>query len=117
MTNLSKCRLIPLSLIHICSAVVAAFSVAAIKQFGQQCIESAAEVNAANSPFEQTFGSMESQAKRAIQSVAKESGILKTRLQGVGTDVYKRQRLRSTAQRTPKNSASSSRALTARLKK
>ena len=33
-------------------AVVAAFSVAKIKEFGQQCIESAAEVNAANSQFE-----------------------------------------------------------------
>lgn len=70
------------------SAIVAAFSVAAIKQFGQQCIESAAEVNAANSQFEQTFGSMKSQAKSAIQSVAKESGILETRLQGVGTSIY-----------------------------
>lgn len=70
------------------SAIVAAFSVAAIKQFGQQCIESAAEVNAANSQFEQTFGSMESQAKSAIQSVAKESGILETRLRGVGTSIY-----------------------------
>lgn len=70
------------------SAIVAAFSVAAIKQFGQQCIESAAQVNAANSQFEQTFGSMESQAKSAIQSVAKESGILETRLQGVGTSIY-----------------------------
>lgn len=70
------------------SAIVAAFSVAAIKQFGQQCIESAAQVNAANSQFEQTFGSMKSQAKSAIQSVAKESGILETRLQGVGTSIY-----------------------------
>lgn len=70
------------------SAIVAALSVAAIKQFGQQCIESAAQVNAANSQFEQTFGSMESQAKSAIQSVAKESGILETRLQGVGTSIY-----------------------------
>lgn len=70
------------------SAIVAAFSVAAIKQFGQQCIESAAQVNAANSQFEQTFGSMESQAKSAIQSVAKESGILETRLQGVGMSIY-----------------------------
>lgn len=70
------------------SAIVAAFSVAAIKQSGQQCIESAAQVNAANSQFEQTFGSMESQAKSAIQSVAKESGILETRLQGVGTSIY-----------------------------
>lgn len=70
------------------SAIVATFSVAAIKQFGQQCIESAAQVNAANSQFEQTFGSMESQTKSAIQSVAKESGILETRLQGVGTSIY-----------------------------
>lgn len=70
------------------TAVVAAFSVAAVKKFGQQCIESAAQVNAANSQFEQTFGSMESQAKSAIQSVAKESGILETRLQGVGTSIY-----------------------------
>lgn len=70
------------------TAVVAAFSVAAVKNFGQQCIESAAQVNAANSQFEQTFGSMESQAKSAIQSVAKESGILETRLQGVGTSIY-----------------------------
>lgn len=70
------------------SAIAAAFSVAAIKQFGQQCIESAAEVNAANSQFEQTFGSMQSQAESAIATVSKNSGILKTRLQGVGTSIY-----------------------------
>lgn len=69
-------------------AVVAAFSVAKIKEFGQQCIESAAEVNAANSQFEQTFGTMQSQAESAIQSVADQSGILETRLQGVGTSIY-----------------------------
>lgn len=70
------------------SAVVAAFSVAAVKKFGQQCIESAAEVNAANSQFEQTFCSMQSQAESAIATVSKNSGILKTRLQGVGTSIY-----------------------------
>ncbi len=70
------------------TAVVAAFSVAAVKNFGQQCIESAAEVNAANSQFEQTFGSMQSQAESAIATVSKNSGILKTRLQGVGTSIY-----------------------------
>lgn len=70
------------------TAVVAAFSVAAVKKFGQQCIESAAEVNAANSQFEQTFGSMQSQAESAIATVSKNSGILKTRLQGVGTSIY-----------------------------
>lgn len=70
------------------AAVVAAFSVAKIKEFGQQCIESAAEVNATNSQFEQTFGTMQSQAESAIQSVANQSGILETRLQGVGTSIY-----------------------------
>lgn len=70
------------------TAVVAAFSVAAVKNFGQQCIESAADVNAANSQFEQTFGSMQSQAESAIATVSKNSGILKTRLQGVGTSIY-----------------------------
>lgn len=70
------------------TAVVAAFSVAAVKKFGQQCIESAAEVNAANSQFEQTFGSMQSQAESAIATVSKNSDILKTRLQGVGTSIY-----------------------------
>lgn len=70
------------------TAVVAAFSVAAVKKFGQQCNESAAEVNAANSQFEQTFGSMQSQAESAIATVSKNSGILKTRLQGVGTSIY-----------------------------
>lgn len=70
------------------TAVVAAFSVAKIKEFGQQCIESAAQVNAANSQFEQTFGSMQTQAESAIQSVATQSGILETRLQGVGTSIY-----------------------------
>lgn len=70
------------------TAVVAAFSVAKIKEFGQQCIESDAEVNAANSQFEQTFGTMQSQAESAIQSVADQSGILETRLQGVGTSIY-----------------------------
>lgn len=70
------------------TAVVAAFSVAAVKNFGQQCIESAAEVNAANSQFEQTFGSMQSQAESAIATVSKNSGVLKTRLKGVGTSIY-----------------------------
>lgn len=70
------------------AAVAAAFSVAAIKQFTQACIESAAEVNAANSQFEQTFGSLQSQAEAAMSSVAKESGIVESRLQGVGTSIY-----------------------------
>ena len=70
------------------AVIVATFSAAAIKNFTQECIESAAQVNAANSQFEQTFGDMQSQAKGAIASVSKESGVLKSRLQGVGTSIY-----------------------------
>lgn len=63
------------------AALGAAFSV-------KQIIESAAEVKAAKSQFEQTFGEIQSQAESAINSVAKSSGILETRLKGVGTSIY-----------------------------
>lgn len=63
------------------AALGAAFSV-------KQIIESAAEVKAAQSQFEQTFGEMQSQAESAINGVAKSSGILETRLKGVGTSIY-----------------------------
>lgn len=76
------------SLSKLGSAVVAAFSVATIKNFGQACIESAAGVSAANSQFAQTFGTMQEQASNAMQAVAKESGIVESRLQGVGTSIY-----------------------------
>lgn len=70
------------------AAVAAAFSVALIKKFGQESIENAAAVNAANSQMEQTFGNLEDSARAAMKAVADESGILETRLQGVGTSIY-----------------------------
>ena len=70
------------------AAVVAAFSVEKIKEFGQQCIESAAEVNAANSQFAQTFGDLQGNAEAAMKRVADSSGIVQSRLQGVGTSIY-----------------------------
>ena len=63
------------------AALGAAFS-------AKQVIESAAEVKAAEAQFEQTFGSIRSYAESAINGVAKSSGILETRLKGVGTSIY-----------------------------
>lgn len=60
----------------------------AIGGIGVTCVKSSAEVEAMNSQFEQTFGDLQSQATEAFQSVATESGILQTRLQGIGTSIY-----------------------------
>lgn len=51
-------------------------------------VKASAEVKAMNSQFEQTFGSLQSQASDAMNRVATDSGILQTRLQGVGTSIY-----------------------------
>lgn len=51
-------------------------------------VKASAEVKAMNSQFEQTFGELQDQASTAMQNVANESGILQTRLQGVGTSIY-----------------------------
>lgn len=69
-------------------ALVAAFSVKAVIAFGRQAAEAAASVKASNSQMAQTFGELEDSAKAAIQSVADDSKILDTRLQGVGTSIY-----------------------------
>lgn len=54
----------------------------------KEAIEASASVNALNSQFEQTFNTLSGNAKKAIQTVAKESGIVESRLQGVGTSIY-----------------------------
>lgn len=60
----------------------------AIGGLGVTAVKASAEVKAMNSQFEQTFGSMQSEASDAMNRVATESGILQTRLQGVGTSIY-----------------------------
>lgn len=70
------------------AAIAAAFSAAMLKKFAEDCIETAAKVNAANAQMAQTFGALEAQAKSAMHQVAKESGIMETRLQEVGTAIY-----------------------------
>lgn len=68
--------------------IVAAFSIKAITSFTKKMVQSAAEVQAANSQFEQTFGKMADVASAAMKRVADESGIVQTRLQGVGTSIF-----------------------------
>lgn len=72
----------------VAAAVGIAFGIKEVISFGKEAIESAAEVNAANSQLEQTFGSMQFAAEEAMQRVADASGIVATRLKGVGTSIY-----------------------------
>ena len=51
-------------------------------------VETAAEVRAEASAFEQTFGDMQDTAVDAIGRVADESGILQTRLNALGSKIY-----------------------------
>lgn len=60
----------------------------AIAGIGTVAVKSSAEMKALNSQFEQTFGELQGQASDAMNRVATESGILQTRLQGVGTSIY-----------------------------
>ena len=60
----------------------------AIAGVGAVAVKSSAEVKAMNSQFEQTFGSLQNEASDAMNRVATESGILQTRLRGVGTSIY-----------------------------
>lgn len=69
-------------------AIAVALSAAAIIKFGKDCVESAASVNAANSQLAQTFGELQGNAEEAMRRVAKASGIVQSRLQGVGTSIY-----------------------------
>ena len=72
----------------IAGAAAAAFSAAAVIKFGKDCVESAASVNAANSQLSQTFGNLQGNAEAAMKRVADSSGIVQSRLQGVGTSIY-----------------------------
>lgn len=51
-------------------------------------VDTAAEVRAEASAFEQTFGDMQNTATKAIGNVAEESGILQTRLNTLGSKIY-----------------------------
>ncbi len=70
------------------AAAGVAFGIGAAVKFGKEAVENAASVNAANSQLSQTFSELEGNAVDAMERVADASGIVKTRLQGVGTSVY-----------------------------
>ena len=58
------------------------------KDFASGTIEAAANANALASQMEQTFGALKGEADAAIVRVAKNSGILETRLQGAAAQIY-----------------------------
>lgn len=60
----------------------------AVKDMAGDFIESAAAVKAESSMFEQTFGSMQKEASEAIGNVAENSGILETRLNTLGAQIF-----------------------------
>ena len=68
--------------------VGAVFGVKKIIDFGKAAVEAAANVNAANSAMTQTFGALEQAATDAMQRIADESGIVRTRLQSAGTQIF-----------------------------
>ena len=55
---------------------------------GREIIETAAEVKALNSQFEQTFGSLQGQAQALINGVADSSQILESRLKSTASGIY-----------------------------
>lgn len=58
------------------------------KGFTSGMIESAAQVQAENAQFEQTFSGFEAAARSSLQAVADEAGITATRMQGSYTKIY-----------------------------
>lgn len=60
----------------------------AVKDMAGDFVESAAAVKAESSMFEQTFGSMQKEASEAIGNVAENSGILETRLNTLGAQIF-----------------------------
>lgn len=69
-------------------AVTMAAATAAVVKFSVDFAQTAAEVKAETSQFEQTFGDMQGAASEAINRVADSSGILSTRLNSTATSIY-----------------------------
>lgn len=60
----------------------------ALKEFSVSMVNTAAEVKAEESMFEQTFGDMKDSATEAIDRVADSTGILASRLKVTGSQIY-----------------------------
>lgn len=59
-----------------------------IISFAKSAVEASAKLNAENSQLSQTFGELQDNAERAMSRVANASGIVESRLKGVGTSIY-----------------------------
>lgn len=69
------------------TAVATYFAADKIKDFGLNCINAAADANAASSQFSQVFGDMESQAKKSLTGIADNTGIQVNRMKGSYTQI------------------------------
>lgn len=58
-----------------------------IKDFGLNCINAAADANAASSQFSQVFGDMESTASKSLNGIADNTGIQVNRMKGSYTQI------------------------------
>ena len=76
----------------IATAVATAFSVSKIVEFGKTCVDTAADIRASTSQFNQTFTTggedLRGKAKDILNDIGSQSGILATRLQDSGTQIY-----------------------------
>lgn len=57
-------------------------------EFAKGSVQAAADVQAANAQFEQTFGSLEEKARDSLESVSDDTKIAATRMQGSYTMIY-----------------------------
>lgn len=69
------------------TAVATYFAVDKIKDFGLNCINAAADANAASSQFTQVFGDMESKASKSLKGIADNTGIQVNRMKGSYTQI------------------------------
>jgi len=72
----------------VAGALTAGKVVSDIVRIGKQALETAAEVQAANSQFEQAFGALGGPAEEMVSRVAAASGIVETRLRGAATSIF-----------------------------
>lgn len=69
------------------TAVATYFAADKIKDFGLNCINAAADANAASSQFSQVFGDMESTASKSLKGIADDTGIQVNRMKGSYTQI------------------------------
>lgn len=69
------------------SAVVTYFAAEKIINFGQACLDSAANAQAMESQFTQVFGDLEGDAANSLSRIAEEAGIAENRMKGSFTQI------------------------------